>query len=69
MNKTLFLIAMITLLIFTTGCEIEENPTKINQVNSFLREVILEDGTRCIIYHASYAGGLSCDFKELEKKE
>jgi len=57
------LIVLLPLLL--VGCHRIDLEVKSEQgigIGGSIRVVVLEDGTRCAVYHDGYAGGLSCDW-------
>jgi hypothetical protein len=69
--KTKIGIALVVCCLGLTGCTTEgsdhprlEAEKRYSIGHETLREVRLEDGTRCIVMTGPYKGGISCDFSK-----
>lgn len=64
MNKTIQLCGVIIVAILIAGC-IDPSP-EAPPITDRVRDIYLEDGTRCVLYTGSRAeAGLSCDWGRL----
>ena len=55
-------------VLLIAGCNKYAEEHKRTKIDSTITEIIMEDGTRCIVYHNSHQGGLSCDFSKEQSK-
>lgn len=65
------------LMLFFLGCGVEvsvetdtskqgNTPTPSNVQGGVIETVILEDGTRCVVWDGYHAGGISCDWRPVQ---